>query len=201
MITVSEFAYTQLPIILRNIRMNNLCRLSLLSIFAFSVTGCSTIHNSISPEKASSELRASVEAPIDVTTGESPFCAKPDIEPAVTRELIKVPAPYSAKLYFLLDQTAFTPESEKESKEVYQELVKRNDKEIIISGHTDTSASNAYNDALSQRRSEKVRQDLIDLGIQAEVIKISSEGEYRLLVATPDETVEVRNRRVEINVR
>jgi outer membrane protein OmpA-like peptidoglycan-associated protein len=46
-----------------------------------------------------------------------------------------------------------------------------------------------------------VRQDLIDKGVPAESIKISAEGEYRLLVSTPDETVEVLNRRVEINAR
>jgi outer membrane protein OmpA-like peptidoglycan-associated protein len=39
------------------------------------------------------------------------------------------------------------------------------------------------------------------MGVSSDVIRISSEGEYRLLIATPDETVEVRNRRVEINAR
>jgi outer membrane protein OmpA-like peptidoglycan-associated protein len=88
-----------------------------------------------------------------------------------------------------------------ESREIYQEILDRDFSEIVISGHTDTSASNAYNEALSLRRSQKVRQDLIDYGVPAENIRISAEGEYRLLVSTPDDTVEVRNRRVEINAR
>lgn len=167
----------------------------------FSMTGCSAIHNSIGPNKIQSDLREQVDAPLDVASGQTPICVVENVMPSPQKPIARIPAPYNAKLYFLLDQTVFSPESEQESKEVYQTLLKRNDKEIIISGHTDTSASNAYNDALSQRRAEKVRQDLIDLGVSAEVIHISSEGENRLLVSTPDETVEVLNRRVEINVR
>tara|TARA_R110002050_G_scaffold57423_5_gene129345 strand:+ start:267455 stop:267964 length:510 start_codon:yes stop_codon:yes gene_type:complete len=167
----------------------------------FSMTGCSSIHNSIGPDKMLSDLRAQTEVPLDVASGETPICVVKEVAPSPQKQIVRIPAPYNAKLYFLLDKTVFSPESEKESKEVYQTLLKRNDSEIIISGHTDTSASNEYNDALSQRRAEKVKQDLIDLGIAEDVIHISSEGENRLLVSTPDGTVEVLNRRVEINVR
>jgi outer membrane protein OmpA-like peptidoglycan-associated protein len=181
--------------------MNNKYRLYLPLIMIFSMTGCSAIHNSIGPDKMESDLRGQVEAPLDVASGETPICVVENIMPSPQKPIVRIPAPYNAKLYFLLDQTVFSPESEQESKEVYQTLLKRKDSEIIISGHTDTSASSAYNDALSQRRAKKVRQDLIDLGISADVINISSEGEHRLLVTTPDETVEVLNRRVEIDVR
>jgi OOP family OmpA-OmpF porin len=71
----------------------------------------------------------------------------------------------------------------------------------MISGHTDTSASSSYNDELSRRRAERVKQDLINAGVAENTISIVSEGEHRLLVDTPDETVEVRNRRVEITLR
>jgi len=180
--------------------MNNTYRLYLPIIMIISMTGCSAIHNSIGPDKMDSELRAQVEAPLDVAEGQ-PICVVEAVIPSPQKPIVRIPEPYNAKLYFLLDKTVFSPESEQESKEVYQTLLKRNDSEIIISGHTDTSASNAYNDALSQRRAEKAQQDLINLGISADVIHISSEGENRLLVSTPDETVEVLNRRVEINVR
>ncbi|MCX4187498.1 OmpA family protein [Methylophaga sp. OBS4] len=181
--------------------MNRLCRLYLPLIVAFFVTGCSSIHNSIGPDRAESELRDSVEAPVELAGGESPFCAKPEMEIPVTPELVRAPEPFKVNLYFLLDKVEFTPESQVESKKVYKEIIDRDFSEIIIVGHTDTAASNAYNDALSQRRAERVQQDLINMGVPRDVIRISSEGEYRLLIATPDETVEVRNRRVEINAR
>jgi len=167
------------------------------------MSGCSSIHTSLSPDKIQSELRTTVEAPVNLTEGDSPFCivAKPEVEPAPQRKIVRIPEPYAAKLYFLLDQTVFTAESELESDKVYQEILKRNPHEVIISGHTDTSASNEYNDDLSQRRSEKVKQDLIERGMSKDAITTSSEGEYRLLVRTSDDTVEVLNRRVEITLR
>ncbi len=181
--------------------MINLCRFGLPLMAALIATGCSPIHNTIGPDKPQSDLRESVEAPVQVSAGESPFCAVPPMDIPETPKLVTAPEPFSAKLYFLLDQTVFTDESKVDSKEIYQEILDRDFSEITISGHTDTSASNSYNEALSLRRSQKVRQDLIDFGVPAENISISAEGEYRLLVATPDDTVEVRNRRVEINAR
>jgi len=181
--------------------MSNKQRLYLPLIMILSMTGCSAIHNGIGPDRKQSELRELIEAPIDNTVGETPICVVKEIIPSPQKQIVSIAAPYNAKLFFLLNQAVFSPDSQKESKEVYQMLVKRNDSMIIISGHTDTSASNAYNDALSERRVEKVRQDLIELGISADIIKSSSEGENRLLVQTPDGVVEALNRRVEINVR
>lgn len=182
--------------------MNAIARLTLsLVAVVLALTGCSSIHTSLSSDKQISELRASVEAPLELTLGETPFCSKPEITPAEPTPIYTAPEPFSAKLYFLLDKTEFTAESEIESDTIYQEILKRNPTEVIVSGHTDTAASSTYNDALSRRRAERVKQDLIEAGVATDIITLSSEGEYRLLVATPDETVETRNRRVEINLR
>lgn len=181
--------------------MINLCRLCLPLLAALVAAGCSPIHNTIGPDTEKSDLRESVVAPYQLSKGESPFCEVPPMQIPETPKLVTAPEPFSAKLFFQLDKTEFTQESKLEAREIYQEIVDRDFSEIVISGHTDTSASNAYNEALSLRRSQKVRQDLIAYGVPAENIRISAEGEYRLLVSTPDDTVEVRNRRVEINAR
>ncbi len=181
--------------------MINLCRLCLPLFATLVAAGCSPIHNTVGPDKERSDLRESVEAPYQLSGAESPFCEVPPMQIPETPKLVTAPEPFSAKLFFLLDKTDFIEESKVESREIYQEILDREFSEIVISGHTDTSASNAYNEALSLRRSQKVRQDLIDYGVPAENIRISAEGEYRLLVSTPDDTVEVRNRRVEINAR
>lgn len=176
--------------------MNFILRLTLLlAAITLSLSGCSSMQ-----EKQVSELREAVEAPIDVAQNE-PICPKPELIIAEPTPIYTAPEPFAAKLYFLLDKVEFTAESELESQDIYQEILKRNPTEVMISGHTDTSASNSYNEALSQRRAERVKQDLIEVGIDANSISIISEGEYRLLVQTPDETVEVRNRRVEITLR
>ncbi len=178
--------------------MNILLRISLL--LGFSVlAGCSS-------SGQVSELRSSVETPVTVSQGQSPFCCNPGVapleqpKPQVAAAPPKTP-PFSASLYFLLDQTVFTPESAREADDIYQQVLSKKADQVILIGHTDTSASNSYNDALSIRRAEKVKQDLIAAGVAADTIRISGRGEMDLFVNTPDETVEVRNRRVEITIR
>ena len=76
--------------------MKTLCRLCLPVTLAFVLVGCSSIHNAIGPDKAQSELREAVEAPLELAGGESPFCVKP--------APVEAPVSYNGKLYFLLDQ-------------------------------------------------------------------------------------------------
>jgi OOP family OmpA-OmpF porin len=111
------------------------------------------------------------------------------------------PQPYHAKLYFKLDKDELTAESSIKAQQVFDEIMSREIAEIIIVGHTDTAASFAYNDQLSKRRAEKVRQSLVDAGVPPDIIKTRGAGEYELLVDTPDSTPEPQNRRVEIDVR
>ena len=122
--------------------MNSIIRLIFpLITIVMALTGCSSIHTSMSSAKQTSELREAVEAPVDVASSETPICPKPEIILAEPTPIYTAPEPFSAKLYFLLDKTEFTAESELESKEIYQEILKRNPTEVMISGHTDTAAS------------------------------------------------------------
>lgn len=68
-------------------------------------------------------------------------------------------------------------------------------------GHTDRVGSVQFNDALSLRRAQKIRDDLVQLGVAAEQIQVAGRREREPLVATEDEIAEPRNRRVEISVR
>ncbi len=111
------------------------------------------------------------------------------------------PEPYHAELYFILDKDELTAESAIKAKQVFDEIIKREIAEIIIVGHTDTAASVSYNDKLSKRRAEKMQQSLVDAGISPDIIKTRGAGEHELLIETPDNTPEPKNRRVEIDVR
>ncbi len=68
-------------------------------------------------------------------------------------------------------------------------------------GHTDRVGTVPYNDALSLRRADRVRNDLVQLGIPSDRITVAGRGEREPIVATEDEVPEPRNRRVEITVR
>ena len=68
-----------------------------------------------------------------------------------------------------------------------------------IEGHTDTVGSPAYNQALSQRRAEAVAAYLEqNFAIPATRLQAVGMGEEGLLVSTPPQTAELRNRRVQV---
>jgi OOP family OmpA-OmpF porin len=69
---------------------------------------------------------------------------------------------------------------------------------IRATGHTDTVGTPRYNMALSIRRANAVRDVLVREGIPATQIVVIGRGETQLLVPTPDQVNEPRNRRVEI---
>ncbi len=109
--------------------------------------------------------------------------------------------PMSFTLYFITGTDEFTPESKRDLDSVFGELKRRPSPEITVIGHTDRIGSDADNDRLSLRRAERVRDDLITLGVPPEVISIAGRGEREPLVPTADNVDEPRNRRVEISVR
>lgn len=68
-----------------------------------------------------------------------------------------------------------------------------------IEGHTDTVGSADYNRALSERRAAAVLEFLVvNYQVDRNRLEAVGEGEAALLVATPDQTPEPRNRRVHV---
>jgi OmpA-OmpF porin, OOP family len=128
-------------------------------------------------------------------------------DPGVTKEKFSAtlaalpPKPVSFLLYFLQGKDELTAESKKEAENMLAELAKQPAAEISVIGHTDAVGSIQFNDKLSLQRASSARQLLIARGIPPVSISIAGRGERELLVATPDNVDEPRNRRVEINVR
>jgi outer membrane protein OmpA-like peptidoglycan-associated protein len=69
---------------------------------------------------------------------------------------------------------------------------------IVVTGHTDTSGSAAYNQRLSERRAAAVRESLVRNGLAANQISTVGKGESEPLVKTGDGVKEPQNRRAEI---
>lgn len=111
------------------------------------------------------------------------------------------PRPISFTLYFIADRDELTPESAPVMEQIKAELLRRPYPEITVIGHTDTVASAAYNDALSLKRAETVRQMLLQAGISAVLIDVAGRGSRDLIIQTKEGVPEPLNRRVEINVR
>lgn len=70
---------------------------------------------------------------------------------------------------------------------------------VILTAHTDTRGTPAYNRKLSQCRADTAKAYLIDKGIQADVITTIAKGETELMVATGDGEKEPQNRRLTID--
>lgn len=81
-----------------------------------------------------------------------------------------------------------------------QEFQRTGSARISVRGHTDTSGSDAYNQALSERREQAVANELIRQGVPAGALTTEAVGESDPAVQTGDGVKEAANRRVEIAV-
>ena len=111
------------------------------------------------------------------------------------------PAPQRYTVYFNRGETALTPESQVILDEALAAAAARNGGEIVVTGYTDTVGTLEGNDNLSRRRAQEVRQMLADRGFPAYRIQAVGRGKRNLIVPTPNDVEEPRNRRVTIEVR
>jgi len=111
------------------------------------------------------------------------------------------PAPKAFNLYFQFDSDELTDEARALLPGILRLVKERPAPDVVAIGHTDTTGSAASNFQLGLRRATRVRDLLVGAGLDAAVIAVMSVGEAELLIPTPDETMEPRNRRVEVAVR
>ena len=104
-------------------------------------------------------------------------------------------------VYFEEGNDELTSESEEEIGRIFAELSTRVDPEILLIGHTDAVGTVQFNDKLSLERAERVRTELIRLGMVEAQILVEGRGKREPLIATEDGVAEPQNRRVEIEVR
>jgi outer membrane protein OmpA-like peptidoglycan-associated protein len=113
--------------------------------------------------------------------------------------------PVTDVLYFETDSVALTPSQTTELQGFLQTIRARKAVEIVVTGHTDTVGSDDHNDELSRQRAEAIRQALLPIlqpyGVGPDQVIAVGRGKRDLLVPTPDQTPEPRNRRVEVTVR
>jgi hypothetical protein len=111
------------------------------------------------------------------------------------------PAPEYFTLLFKFESDELTEESRAMVPGVIRALKGRPAPEVGVVGHTDTTGTPESNFELGMKRGNTVRTLLVEAGLDPAAIEVTSHGEAVLLVKTPDETYEPRNRRVEITIR
>lgn len=111
------------------------------------------------------------------------------------------PPPVRFTLFFRFESDALTDQSQALIPDILAAVRAHAVQDVVVIGHTDTMGSQQANFALGLKRAMMVRNLLVDAGLDGSTIDVTSIGELDLLVKTPDETPEPRNRRVDIAVR
>jgi outer membrane protein OmpA-like peptidoglycan-associated protein len=69
---------------------------------------------------------------------------------------------------------------------------------VVVTGHTDTVGSDAYNQGLSVRRADAVKEEMVRLGMDGSDIAIQGKSFHDPLVPTGPGVREPQNRRAVI---
>jgi outer membrane protein OmpA-like peptidoglycan-associated protein len=99
---------------------------------------------------------------------------------------------------FAFNSARLTPEGESALGVVVSTMREHPDLHVRCEGYTDSVGSDAYNQALGQRRADTARQYIVDQGIDGSRIEAVSFGESKPVADNSTAEGRARNRRVEI---
>lgn len=124
--------------------------------------------------------------------------APPLVESAPPVEKLEI-----RNLHFALNSAKLTSEDRR----ILDEAIKRLkagavDIHLVITGHTDSTGTQAYNQKLSEKRAQAVAQYLTAAGVRKEsILRITGAGENKPIASNVKREGRQQNRRVEIEVR
>ncbi|OYX00640.1 MAG: hypothetical protein B7Z12_15715, partial [Caulobacter vibrioides] len=103
-------------------------------------------------------------------------------------------------VYFPFDQYVLTPEAQAVVQQAADYAKGGSATRVVVTGHTDTSGSDAYNRKLSERRARAVADGLVSMGLNATTVAVDWKGESAPAVATGDGVKEPLNRRSSVSI-
>ena len=104
-------------------------------------------------------------------------------------------------LYFETGGAELTAESKTLLARIVEQALARPSVDVSVIGHSDTQGSAQTNETIALQRATAIAEQLRALGLRDTLMEVQSHGKRNLLVQTPDETPEPRNRRVEVTLR
>jgi len=113
------------------------------------------------------------------------------------------PAPVAAPgfmVFFDWDRSNLSPQAQATLQQAAAAYKAGGSPRVNVIGHTDTSGPDGYNMALSDRRANAVKNELVRDGVPPDAVNASGVGKAGLLVPTADGVREPQNRRVELAV-
>lgn len=124
-----------------------------------------------------------------------PIMPPPAVRPAACEQ------PIAGIVFFDWDSAVPPPEATQTIDSAVQYLSTCNWSGLVVTGHTDRSGSDAYNDALSLHRAQAVSSMLAAKGVASSLLTVTGRGEGEPKVPTADGERTPQNRRVEIMVK
>lgn len=112
---------------------------------------------------------------------------------SISRDQDVLRATFKGETFFDYDKSTLLPGAYPELQRISEVLNKYPQTIIEVGGHTDTRGSEEYNQRLSERRAEAVKNELIRNGVMAQRINAVGYGQSR-----PISSDHAMNRRVEI---
>jgi outer membrane protein OmpA-like peptidoglycan-associated protein len=106
----------------------------------------------------------------------------------------------SDHLKFEFDKAELRPEDRELLSRVAGILLSSQDYTVSVNGHTDDVGSDAYNQKLSERRAQAVRDYLAKAGVPADVLSVTGHGKSLPLVRASTDAARAKNRRVELAI-
>lgn len=101
---------------------------------------------------------------------------------------------------FDVDSSAISPGFQRTLDNIAQNLIQYPNSLIDVYGHTDSTGSDAYNQALSERRAQAVANYLQSRGVSAARVRWQGFGETQPVMSNDTPEGRSRNRRVEIKI-
>ena len=129
------------------------------------------------------------------------YVPAPYVEPAPpAAAAVVVPAPREFMVFFDFDKSNLTPEAREIVTAAVRTAKERGSVRIVVTGHTDTVGSFRYNQALSERRANSVKAEMVRQGMDGAMIATIGKSFSEPLVATGPGVREPQNRRASIDL-
>jgi outer membrane protein OmpA-like peptidoglycan-associated protein len=114
---------------------------------------------------------------------------------AISREQDVLTATFKGDVFFDFDSSNLKPGAYREIDRTAGVLNRYPQTTILVEGHTDSKGAEAYNQQLSERRAQAVRDARVNRGVDARRLRVIGYGESQ-----PISSSDAMNRRVELRI-
>src|SRR5690606_38462151 len=106
----------------------------------------------------------------------------------------------NADTFFDFDKATLKPEGRQILDQVVSQVNSINLETLIATGHTDSVGPEQYNQGLSERRANTVKNYLVEHGVPADRVYVEGKGETSPIASNATREGRAQNRRVEIEI-